>query len=130
MKCDDSFVIIASLKASDRSEGQHAIAIWNGGIYDANSRRVLKKKQEALDWCCGGGEVTCTGIHRSYQLLPINHRNVKQEARFVFQTKNSSGKLVRGWIVSQRPVMTLIQFTTGEKREATPYEMSNLTRLE
>ena len=45
---DDSFVIIATLRASDGMAGQHAILIYNNGIYDANCPFVLKKSQVLL----------------------------------------------------------------------------------
>jgi hypothetical protein len=130
MQCDDSFVIIASLKANDGGEGQHAIAILDGAIYDANCKFALRKSQESLDWCCGGAGVVCTGFHRVYKLLPTNHRNIREEDRFVFKKRNKQGKLVRGWIVSNRSVCSVIQFTDGEKREATPFEVANFTRIE
>jgi hypothetical protein len=130
MQCDDSFVIIASLKANDGSEGQHAVAILDGAIYDANCEFAMRKSQESLDWCCGGAGVVCTGFHRVYKLLPTNHRNVREEDRFVFKKRNKQGKLVRGWIVSNRSVCSVIQFTDGEKREATPFEVANFTRIE
>ena len=129
MECDDSFVIVASLKANDGSEGQHAVAIYDGAIYDANSRFALKKNKESLDWCCGGGDVVCKGFHRAYKLLPITHRNVREDSRGVFQKMNKSGKLVRGWIVSHRTDSSLVQFTDGEKSEATPDELANFDRL-
>jgi hypothetical protein len=124
LNCDDSFVIIASLKANDGSGGQHAVAIFDGAIYDANCRFALQKGQESLDWCCGGDGVVCTGYERAYKLLPINHRNVRQDSRYSFQKEKGSGRLVRGWIVSHRPVSTLIQFVDGEKKEATPFELA------
>ena len=129
MQCDDSFVIVATLKGNDGSEGQHAVAILDGAIYDANCKFALRKCQESLNWCCGGEGVVCTGFHRVYKLLPNNHRNVKEEDRFVFQKRNKAGKLVRGWIVSNRTVCSVIQFTDGEKREARPYEVANFRRI-
>jgi hypothetical protein len=36
LECDDSFVIVALLCAIDYMEGQHAVDIFNGTIYDAN----------------------------------------------------------------------------------------------
>jgi hypothetical protein len=130
LHCDDSFVIVASLKANDGSEGQHAVAFFNGAIYDANSRFALQKSQESLDWCCGSIDgVFCTGFAKVYKLLPVNHRNVPEESRFVFQKRKQNGCLVRGWIVSYRTVSTLLQFADGEKREATQYELSKFKRL-
>ena len=126
---DDSFVVIASLKANDGSEGQHAVAIFDGAIYDANCKFALRKSQESLDWCCGGGGVVCTGLHRAYTLLPINHRNLGRKSRYAFKMKKITGLWVRGWIVSHRPVSTLIQFADGEKREATAFELASFTRL-
>jgi hypothetical protein len=46
---NDQFVILVSLKASNASDGQHAVAIFNGGIFDANYKHVLKKTQESFD---------------------------------------------------------------------------------
>jgi hypothetical protein len=67
---NDDFVVLATLKASDGMVGQHAVAIYNGGIYDSNCRYVMKKTRESLDWCCGDGTETCTGVNRSYVLKP------------------------------------------------------------
>ena len=83
---DDSFVIITTLKSNDGMVGQHAVAIFNGGIYDANCRYVLKKTQESLDWCCGDGDEKCIGPVRSYQMLPQGFRQLKDDMRFIFQT--------------------------------------------
>jgi hypothetical protein len=41
LECNDLFVIVASLCASDRMEGQHAIAIFDGAIYDVNCKYAL-----------------------------------------------------------------------------------------
>jgi hypothetical protein len=122
MNSDDRFVIIASLKANDGSEGQHAVAIFGGAVYDANCRFALQKSQMAFDWCCGGGGVSCTGFHKVYKLLPVQHKHVDMH---VFKKRLKSGRLVRGWVVSKRPAGFLVQFTDGEKREATPLEVSN-----
>jgi hypothetical protein len=49
LSMDDSFIIVASLKASDGSDGKHAIAIFNDAMYDANYPFALKKPQATLD---------------------------------------------------------------------------------
>ena len=129
LTCDDSFVIIAALKASDGMEGQHAVSIFDGGIYDSNSAVVMKKTQEALDWCCGDGNATCTGIHRMYQLLPTNHREVSQDMRFVFQACNVNDCNVRGWVAGTIKDKPLVQFADGERRRVSLEELGMFTRL-
>ena len=49
---DDSSPFVAQLRAKDNSES-HAICIFQGCIFDSASRFVLKKNQDALEWCCG-----------------------------------------------------------------------------
>jgi hypothetical protein len=125
----DNFVIVTSLAASDGSDGQHAISICDGGIFDANCGSVLTKTQESLDWCCGGKGVKCIGIHRSYVALPIDYSNRPVEHRILFQQQKPTG-LVRGWIcgnfMSDRPK---IQFADGEKRYAEENEFEQFISL-
>jgi hypothetical protein len=127
--CDDLFVIVASLCASDCMEGQHAIAIFDGAIYDANSKYALSKTQESLDWCCGGDGITCTGIHRSYQILPVNYNKIEENMRFVFQTRNENNCTVRGWVASTLGDSILAQFTDGTKRSVTKAELASFVRM-
>jgi hypothetical protein len=131
LSCDDGFVIIASIKASNGMEGQHAVAIYNGGIYDANCSLVMKKSQESLDWCCGDGSVTCTGIVRSYQLLPTLHRATEVGLRYaVVQTRNAGDCNVRGWVGSIKKTGTIrVQFVDGTSTYVTRDEFAMLTRL-
>ena len=125
----DNFVIVVSLKASDASDGQHAIAICDGGIFDANSGNVLSKTQESLDWCCGGGGVTCIGMHRSYVALPLDYSNRPVEHHILFQVLKPQG-LVRGWLcgdfLKPRPK---IQLADGEKRRAEENEFASFISL-
>ena len=72
--CDDLFIIVAAMKVSNGMVGQHVIAIFNAGIYDANCQFVMKKTQELLDWCCGDGDETCAGTEWLYQLLSKHHK--------------------------------------------------------
>jgi hypothetical protein len=88
LSLNDEFVIVASLKASDASDRQHAIAIFSGGIFDATFKYVLKKSQESLDWCCGGDGVTCTGLQRSFIALPLRYMKLSVKLRYVFQARN------------------------------------------
>jgi hypothetical protein len=88
LSLNDEFVIVASLKASDASDGQHAIVIFSGGIFDANFKYVLKKSQESQDWCCGGDGVTCTGVQCSFIALPLRSMKLSVESRYVFQARN------------------------------------------
>ena len=127
--CDDSFVIVAALKASDGMAGQHAIAVFDGGIYDSNSAVVMKKTKEALDWCCGDGNVTCTGVERLYQLLPIKHKVVSPDMRYVFQTRNHKNCQVRGWVAGANSTTPLVQFADGESRRVSLEELKMFTRL-
>jgi hypothetical protein len=127
---NDSFVIVALLIASDRSDGQHAIAVFKGGIYDSNSKYVLKKTQESLDWCFGDNGIKCIGIRRLYRLVPEDYWKVKKEYRSVFKTRNQLNCSVLGWRASNRQGTPVIQFVDGTKRESTLLEISNFTRLE
>jgi hypothetical protein len=127
---DDSFVIIATLRGSDGMAGQHAVAIYNNGIYDANCPFVLKKQQESLDWCCGDGDVTCIGIERSVQLLPIRHKELTPELRFVFQTRNKFECNVRGWVAGTKKKRVMVQFADGESRSVTKDELDMFARLD
>ena len=130
LTCTDSFVIVATLSASDGMHGQHAVSIFNGGIYDANSCYVLKKTHETLNWCCGEGLVTCTGVHRCYQITPIHQRDIRPEMRFVFQTRNGENNSVCGWVANINARTTVIQFTDGTKRITTASELDTFARLE
>ena len=122
-------MIVASLKASDGSDGQHAIAICDGGIFDANCGSVLTKTQESLDWCCGNGGVTCLGVHRLYVALPVDYSNRVVDHHILFQAQKPSGP-VRGWIcggfMSSTPKL---QFADGEKRLAKENEFSTFLSL-
>ena len=129
LTCDDSFVIIAALKASNGMGGQHAIAIFNGGIYDANCRLVMKKTQESLDWCCGDGEETCTGIERSYQLLPTHHKEISPDMAFTFQSRNANDCNVRGWVHGTKGRLPQVQFVDGRRFFVTVEELNLYTRL-
>jgi hypothetical protein len=129
LQFNDAFVIIATLKASDSMEGQHAVAIFNGGIYDANCPYVLKKTQESLDWCCGEDDVTCIGIVRSYQMLPVNQKHTSKDMHYVIQLRNAKDCNVRGWVASTRGVEPLIQFADGTKRHMNMKELSLLPRV-
>jgi hypothetical protein len=126
---DDSFVIIATLRGSDGMAGQHAVAIFNNGIYDANCPYVLKKQQESLDWCCGDGDVTCVGIERSVQLLPIRHKELTPDLGFVFQTRNKFECTMRGWVAGTKKRRVRVQFADGESRSVTKDELSTFARL-
>lgn len=126
---DDSFVVIALLKSSDGMVGQHAIAIFNGGIYDANCPRVLKKTQKSLDWCCGEGEETCTGIDRSYQLLPTHHKDIRSDMGFMIQRRNEHDCNVRGWVAGTKGKLPKVQFTDGHCCYVSLEELSMFTRL-
>jgi hypothetical protein len=129
LECDDSFVIVATLNASDGMSGQHAITLFEGGIYDANCPFVLKKTQESLDWCCGEGSTTCVGIHRSYQMLPTHHRDVSSELKFVFQCRNHLNRNVRGWVSSSKGRLPRIQFADGEMRVSSSEEIGTFPRV-
>jgi hypothetical protein len=128
LEVDDSFLIIASLKANDGMVGQHAIAIFNNGIYDANC-----PSQKSLDWCCGEGkEIKCTGIDRCYQLLPKHRNMVKEEMQFVFKAQNSKGCTVLGWVASMSEKKgILIQFSDGiQKRVDSRKEVLKYSRMD
>jgi hypothetical protein len=125
---DDSFVIVASLKASDASDGQHAIALFNGAIYDANHKFALKKTQASLDWCCGGQGITCIGVQRSFIVMPRGYTALPDNIRFVFTTVNSSGCLMRGWVCHTMDMYNKIQFADGEKRSSSKEELSYFNR--
>ena len=129
LTCDDSFVIIASLKASNGMGGQHAIAIYDGGIYDANCPKVMKKTQASLDWCCGDGDETCIGIQQSYQLLPKHHREIREDMGFTFQRRNKQDCNVRGWVASTKGVKPLVQFADGFRTHVSLEELDMFTRL-
>ena len=121
------FVILVSLKASDASDGQHAVAIFNGGIFDANYKHVLKKTQKSLDWCCGGDGVTCTGVQRSFIVLPLGYHKLPINSRHVLQARNKTDYLVRGWVCSSNRVGSpLLQFADGVKRESTLEEQAEI----
>jgi hypothetical protein len=92
---NDQFVILVSLKASNASDGQHAVAIFNGGIFDANYKHVLKKTQESLDWCCGGDGVTCVGVQRSFVVLPLGYNKLPVHSRHVVQAWNKTNHRVQ-----------------------------------
>ena len=126
---DDSFVIVVSLKASDASDGQHAIALFHGAIYDANHKFALKKSQASLDWCCGGQGITCIGVQRSFILMPRGYSALPDDIRFVFQTVNASGCLTRGWVCHNMGMCTKIQFADGEKRYSSTEELSNFNQI-
>ena len=129
LTCDDSFVVIAALKASNGMEGQHAIAIFNGGIYDANCRLVMKKTQESLDWCCGDGDETCTGIEKSYQMLPTRHKEISTDMGYTFQTRDANDCNVRGWVAGTSGKLPQVQFVDGRRFYVTLEELSMFTRL-
>jgi hypothetical protein len=40
------------LRAGDKSE-THAVCVFDGCIYDSDSRFALIKNKQALNWCCG-----------------------------------------------------------------------------
>ena len=125
---DDSFVLIASLKSNDGMEGQHAIAVYAGCIYDSNSHYVLTKTQESLDWCCGGKAVVCTGIHRSYQLLPTNYRTLDPLMRLTVRMRDTEGADVRGWIAGVKGKRFRIQLVNGSSHYVTGDELKMITR--
>ena len=129
LTCDDMWVVVAVLKASDGMEGQHAVCLFNGGIYDANCKFVLKKSKAALDWCCGDGAVSCTGIFRSYQMKPLHQEFVPPSMRYLFQTRNKDDRNVRGWVVSTQEETALVQFTDGRKEMLGFNEIKAFTRL-
>ena len=113
LTCDNSFVIVAALKASNNMGGQHSIAVFNGGIYDVNCQFVMKKTQKALDWCCGDGNETCTGIDWSYQLLPKHHKEIAEDMRFTIQTRNKKDCNVRGRVAGTKGKLPQLQFVDG-----------------
>ena len=125
---DDSFVIVASLKASDASDGQHAITLFNGAIYDSNYKFALKKTQASLDWCCGSQGITCIGVQKSFIVMPRGYTALPDNIRFVFTTVNSSGCLTRGWVCHTMDMKHKIQFADGEKRESSNEELSYFNR--
>jgi hypothetical protein len=129
LACDNSFVIVATLTASDGMIGQHAIAIFNDGIYDANCPHVLKKTREALDWCCGDGPVTCIGVHRSYQVLPKKHKDISPEMKYVFQTRDAKDCNMRGWVAASKGEKVIVQFADGHRHKVSMEELGNYTHL-
>jgi hypothetical protein len=125
----DNFVIIASLRGSDASDGQHAIAICNGGIFYANYNRALTKTQESLDWCCGGGGIKCLGVHKLYVMLPKYYKDRPVEGRPLFQVKKST-EMVKGWTCGRFDSDTpKIQFADSQKRVAKKGELESLISL-
>ena len=128
LELDDSFVIMATLKSNDGMSGQHAVKIFNGGIYDANCKYVLKKTQESLDWCCGDGDVKCIGSTRSYQMLPQGHRQLKDDMRFIFQTRDKTECNVRGWVKSVG-VQINVQLANGTSQSVSRKQLANFTKL-
>jgi hypothetical protein len=125
---NDSFVIVATLKSTDGMVGQHAVAIFDGGIYDSNCRYVLKKTSESLDWCCGDGNEKCIGSARSYQMRPQGHKQLADDMRFIFQTRDDTGCNVRGWVKSVGEHMT-VQLADGSIRKVSREELADFTRL-
>jgi hypothetical protein len=125
---DDSFVIVAALKSDDGMEGQHAIAIYAGCIYDSNSHYVLKKSQESLDWCCGGNGVVCTGIHRSYQLLPTHYKKLDISTRLTVRMRDSTGADLRGWVAGLKAKLVHIQLANGTRQYVTYEGLKAITR--
>jgi hypothetical protein len=128
LELDDAFVIIATLRSNDGMQGQHAVAIFNGGIYDANSRYVMKKTQESLNWCCGEGGEICMGSVRSYQILPQGHRHIPVNMRFLFQTRDDNGCNTRGWVTKIGDDIQ-VQVVNGTKCSVSKKELSDFTRL-
>lgn len=132
---DDSFVIVATLRASDGMAGQHAVAVYNNGIYDANCPFVMKKTQESLDWCCGDGDVTCVGIDRSFRLLPARYPSLTTDLRFIVQTRNKNDCTVRGWVAGTKSnrdktkFFYLLQFADGDSRYVTKDELEMYPRI-
>jgi hypothetical protein len=124
----DQFVILVSLKASDRSDGQHAIPIFDGGLFDANYKHVLKKTQASLEWCCGGDGVACTGVHCSFIVLPLGYHELPVHSRHALQARNKCNYLVQGWVCSLNCLgLPLLQFTDGEKRKSTLAEYAEIS---
>ena len=77
LRLNDTWPIVALLLAVDGSHGQHAVAILNGSVYDANCKNELKKTADVFDWCCGiddniENQVVCTGARKVYQLRPTS----------------------------------------------------------
>jgi hypothetical protein len=52
LKMEDSSPVVIQLRSGNKSE-THAICIYKGWIYDLASQFVIKKTEEALNWCCG-----------------------------------------------------------------------------
>ncbi len=73
--------------------------------------------------------MTCVGIERSYQLLPIRHKELSPDLRFVLQTRNSNDCTVRGWVAGRKKHRFLVQFADGESRYVTKDELDMFAHL-
>ena len=66
-----NFPVFMLLVSKGGAFGHHVVSIYNNGIYDANSSKVLSLTQESLNWACGDTKNSiCVGAVKAYQLLP------------------------------------------------------------
>ena len=71
IKYQYNFPVILLLESVDGASGQHAIAIYNQGIYDSNASHVLALTPASLNWACGDtGNSICIGAKKAYQVVP------------------------------------------------------------
>jgi hypothetical protein len=61
----------------------------------------------------------------SYQILPVKHKKIEENMRFVFQTRNENNCIVRGWVASTLGQSILVQFPDGIKRSVTKAELAS-----
>jgi hypothetical protein len=57
----------------------HAIAVYQGMIFDSSHHSILKRCRKTLDWCCG--REGFKKIHRAYTLTKVENRNKRQKVR-------------------------------------------------
>ena len=69
---NDKHPVVVILKGQDLSEN-HSITFFDNKIFDSASRKILKKSQETLDWCCG--EAGFAGFARAWRIVPFKTIN-------------------------------------------------------
>ena len=127
LQVDDSWPIAALLRSEDGGEGQHAVGMLNGCIFESNSPRVLRKCAEAFHFSTGKRSI-CTGAFSVYRLAPNKQHHWTTRLPPVRTFDNH--RMV--WMVTSKPKKepVMVQYFDGATDRWTRETANYIFRLE
>jgi hypothetical protein len=106
---DTTWPLVVLLGSSDGAVGQHAVTIYEEGIYEPNAEFVLTKSRGSLDWAAGI-DCTCQGITQAYQIVPRKCGSLTDGPPRMYNVPGHG----RGWVEKTKATYAKVRLLSGE----------------